>query len=161
MRKFIIVFSLLLVGLLAFMLAFPFGASPKPKVTVSFLGMENGATGSHARFVVTNESSFSLIRHVGYHLHAQTSEHGWTNLNEDWFKGQGNLPPGGFEILVVPISTNPPLWRLSLKVVQDVSFPTLMMRKARAKIWNALQRDGQSRDYHNPRHTVNSDWITE
>jgi hypothetical protein len=161
MRKLIIVFSLILAGLIAYLLAFPFGAYPKPKVTVSLLGIENGATGRQARFVVTNESTFAVIRSVEYHLHAQTSEHGWANLIEDWFKGQGNLLPEGSEILIVPIPTNPPPWRLSLKVVQDVSLPTLMMRKARAKLRNATQRDGQNRDYHNPRHTVNSDWITD
>jgi hypothetical protein len=163
MRKAVIV-SFLFAGLLLLLLiGFPFVGSPtKPKVTVTLLGYTNEVSGRFARFAITNEASFAVIRHVGYALQAPSGEHRWTNSYDGWFTGQGNLGSGDSEVLMVAVPTNQPTWRLSLRVLQDVSFPTLMMRKARAKLQNTRNAGtSQRRDYHNPQYAVSSDWIVE
>ena len=92
-----------------------------PKVTVTFLGYTNSAaSGFLACFAVINASPGPVIRHVGYNLQSPaTTTSRWMRLSEGWFTNQGNLKVGDSEVVLVPVPTNVPAWRLSLTVLRD------------------------------------------
>ncbi len=95
--------------------------TPAPKVTVTFLGYTNSAaSGLLACFAVTNASPGPVIRHVGYTLQSPATTTGrWARLSKGWFTNQGNLKVGDSEVILVPVPTNAPAWRLSLIVLRD------------------------------------------
>jgi hypothetical protein len=92
-----------------------------PKVTVTFLGYTNSvASGLQARFAVTNASPGPVIRHVGYRLQVPAKSPGrWNVLSRGWFGNQGDLNSGAGEVLLAPVPTNAPSWRLSLTVLRN------------------------------------------
>jgi hypothetical protein len=162
MRKTGIAILLLCVMAMVFLIVTPVSPTPRPKVRIALQGYTNEASGRFAIFVITNQSAFSVIRHVGYTLEAPAGEYQWTNCYEGWFLGQKNLKPLEYEVLIIPIPTNQPAWRLSLNTLQNVSLPTLMMRKTRTTLRNVVGLGaGQNRTYSNPHYSTKSDWIGE
>jgi hypothetical protein len=111
--------------------------APAPKVTVTFLGYTNSAaSGFLACFGVTNASPGPVIRHVGYNLQSPATTTGrWSRLSEGWFTNQGNLKVGDSEVILVPVPTNAPTWRLSLTVLRDEPLKMLA-----ASLWAEARR---------------------
>lgn len=100
---------------------------PAPKVTVTFLDYSNSAaSGLLACFAVTNASPGPVIRCFNYRLLAPATTLGrWAMLSVGNFTNQGNLKAGDSEVILLPVPTNAPAWRLSLTVSRDEPFRML------------------------------------
>ena len=100
-----------------------------PKVSVTFLGYTNDATGSRlATFAMTNLSQTAVIREAGYWIQSPGSiPQNGNNISWNLFTAGRNsrLQPGQAETLLVVTPTNQSSWRISL----TVSYPESMAKK--------------------------------
>ena len=93
---------------------------PVPSLPSSFCSPPPPSFWRHKRQSRSSDPTRWLQASVTCHYHGP-----WGEVSEGWFTNQGNLKVGDSEVILVPVPTNAPAWRLFLTVLRDEPFRML------------------------------------